>query len=104
MDLETFLKQKIENFSNFIKEVIGVDNKIYIDLQKYKNNLEEFMRLIITLSVYAKKDKDNIFFEKDAVFKFLETNNIDAQNTKLLDKDNFDKLNRYLNMFVNVLC
>jgi hypothetical protein len=91
MNKETFLKQKINNFSIFIKEKIGEENKIYKEFLNYQNDLAAFLRDIIQLS--------KVPINEDLVKNYMEIKGVD----KKLSKADMEKIKRYFEMFVKII-
>jgi hypothetical protein len=94
-----FISNKLINFKKFIGEqlnkidIVETDEaKMVADLEKYSNDVNVFITAIIELSKY-KLDK--------AVELFLSNYNIDINEIK--NDIDYDKLCKYLNMFIDVL-
>lgn len=101
---EAFLKQKIKNFNIFIAEKIGKENNIYKEFEAYQNNMNAFLQNILQLSSYAKVSRENSregekYFDEDTIQKYLEMHGV----VNKLEKADFEKLNRYFNMFLTVV-
>ena len=92
---EKFLKEKINNFIIFIDTKIGKENNIYKEFIKYRNDINLFLQAIVQLSTYAKNRK----FEPETIEKYLEMNDVKV----ILEKEDFIKLNRYFDMFIQII-
>ena len=99
MKIKEFIIEKLENFKKFIKEelekvtIAEKDKEMLIkDLQTYSDDVNSFTQAIIQLSKYE-IDK--------AVAIFLLNYNIILED--IIDKIEYNKLKRYLQMFINIV-
>lgn len=92
---ETFFKEKLENFTNFIAEEIGENNEVFKDFTKYKTDINAFLQDLISL---VKLSGNNVI-TKDNINKYLEMKKID----KNIDEKAIDKIHRYFCCFIDVM-
>lgn len=92
---ETFFKEKLNNFSDFVKNEIGEDNDIYTDIQKYKSDLNVFMNDLISIV----KLSGNSIITTENINKYLSLKKVDKE----ISEKAIDKLHRYLNMFIDIM-
>ena len=90
---ETFLTQKINNFTIFIKEKLGEDNAVYRDFVSYSKDLNSFLQAIISLRQIGS------VIDETLVKKYLELKGI----KKELSAEDLKKINAYFTMFVKVI-
>lgn len=97
--LKDFVETKLKNFKLFITEELNkvdispISKKILIsDLEYYSNDVNVFIQAIMQLMKY---DVDN------AVKLFLLKYDIKVEEIK--NKIDYEKLKRYLNMFMDIL-
>jgi hypothetical protein len=88
---EKFLREKIKNFIIFIKEEIGEENNIYREFSKYQTDLKIFLQAIVKIS--------SLKIDKEMVLEYLKMNDIKIT----LKESSFNKLMRYLQMFIQVV-
>lgn len=99
MKISDFLKEKLENFNIFINNqlvLVSLPNinkeKLLNEIAYYKQNINIFIPSIIKLANY---DIDN------AIKLFLLQFDIKIEDIK--DKIDYDKLKKYLEMFIDVV-
>lgn len=100
MKVKEFLKEKLEHFKVFIKEQLElsqIDDKkkdaLITSLTEYSNDLNVFTQNILLLVKFDSIDL--------AVKHFLLSYDIEIDDVK--DKVDYDKLTRYLKMFIDLV-
>lgn len=95
-NLNHFLKEKRNNFSNYILEIFGDSDKVKedIDMYNYVDNAT-FLLYVRTNILPCAKDLDKLISEKfESYFN---------ENDKVkINSEQRNKLKRYLNMFIDL--
>lgn len=103
IQLETFLKQKLNNFILYLEKTIGINNKLYPQVKQLENNMSaliNYAEYIVKVAVQDSITKKYKIEEKTVV-EYLENNGFDKVN---LDSKFITTLKRYLELFINTIC
>lgn len=95
MNKKEFLKEKLTNFSTFVKSAVNLNNKMRNDLIKLTEiSVEEFTSVVMT-HIVPHKDKVDAYVDK-----MLEEYGVNKSDVKTED---FNKLKRYIEMFIDIV-
>jgi hypothetical protein len=91
------LKEKLTNFTEYTKKILGAEHKCVEKLSALKNNYDEFLNLLLTLNYFADKD-GNIADER---IKYgVATLGIEYEK---LNTEVKEKIKKYLRCFLIIL-
>ena len=105
--IEEFLKQKLTNFILYLEKTIGTKNELYPQVKQLQENSKALISYAEYLSKAAKMNPTTkkYEFEESVIVEYLENNKFKKIDLAKLDNSNFlHKLQRYLELFVNVIC
>ena len=100
MTVETFLKQKLNNFILFLEKTIGTNNKLYPQVKQLQGNEQGLINYAEYIVKVAKINPETkkYYLEESTISEYLKNNAIEG------DKEFLNTLRRYLELFINTLC